>query len=98
MLYHDKTNQEIAKTIGQRLEQIRLHQNRTQRELAHELGITPVSYRNLIAGKGKVENLISLLRVLGCLNLLEKLMESDAQTLKVATNQKQGVRQRASGD
>lgn len=64
----------VARELGQRLEQIRLEQNLSQQQLADEIGITAVSYRNLIDGRGKVSNLIALMRALGKVAQLELLL------------------------
>lgn len=64
----------VAREIGERLEQLRLEKNLTQQQLADEIGITAVSYRNLIDGKGKFKNLIALMRALGKVEQFELLL------------------------
>jgi len=97
MMFNSMTNKAIALEIGTRIEQIRLEQNRTQKELADEIGLTPVSYRNLVAGKGKFENLIALLRALGRVDLLESFIP-DSEFSPMERLRLQGrKRQRASG-
>ena len=64
----------IAQEIGQRIEQMRLEKNLTQQQLSDEIGLTRVSYRNLVNGKGKFENLIALLRALGRIDLVENFV------------------------
>ncbi|VAW56243.1 hypothetical protein MNBD_GAMMA07-180 [hydrothermal vent metagenome] len=68
------TSQAIAKELGQRIEQLRLEQNRTQQQIADEVGLSRVSYRNLVKGQAKFENIISVLRVLGKLDLVEQFI------------------------
>jgi len=69
MKFESMSDRAIAQEIGRRLEQLRLEQNRTQQQLADEIGLTSVSYRKLVDGKGKIENLIALLRALGHIDL-----------------------------
>lgn len=68
------SNQAIAAEIGRRIEQLRLEQNITQQQLAEDIGISRVSYRNLINGGGKFENIIAVLRTLGRIDLLEQFV------------------------
>ena len=91
------TNASIAAEIGQRIEQMRLEQNLTQQQVADEIGLSRVSYRKLVGGMGKFENIIAVLRVLGRLDLIEPLVAetifSPIEQLKLKGRQ----RQRASG-
>ena len=68
------TNKAIAKELGRRIEQLRLEQNISQQQLADEIGLSRVSYRNLVKGSGKFENIIAVLRVLDKLDSLENLI------------------------
>jgi len=74
MDFYSMTSQAIAKELGQRIEQLRLEQNRTQQQIADEVGLSRVSYRNLVKGQAKFENIISVLRVLGKLDLVEQFI------------------------
>ena len=65
MSFQLMSNQSIAKEIGRRIEQMRLEQNLTQGQVADEIGLSRLSYRRLVNGSGKFENIIALLRVLG---------------------------------
>ena len=71
MNYQAMTNSAIAAELGNRLERLRLERNMTQMALADEIGITAKSYRQLIAGGGKLENMIAALRALNCLSQLD---------------------------
>src|SRR5690554_1966860 len=71
MTFETMSNKAVAAEIGRRVEQLRLERNLTQEQVAHEVGITRGSYRNLVNGGGKVENLVAVLRVLGRLDLVE---------------------------
>ena len=92
------SNQSISAEIGRRIEQLRLEQNLTQQQVADEIGLSRVSYRNLVGGGGKFENIIAVLRVLGKLDLIEQFVPettfSPMEQLKLKGKQ----RQRASGD
>ncbi len=92
------TNQAIAAEIGRRIEQMRLEQNLTQQQVADEIGLSRVSYRNLVSGAGKFENIIAALRALGRLELVEQFVPeavfSPMEKLKLKGKQ----RQRATGE
>jgi len=97
MIVESMTNQSISAEIGRRIEQLRLEQNLTQQQLADEIGLSRVSYRNLVNGGGKFENIIAVLRVLDKLELVESFIPettfSPMEQLKLKGKQ----RQRASG-
>lgn len=97
MNFDSMTDKAIAAEIGQRIEQMRLAKNQTQQQLADEIGLSRVSYRKLVNGAGKFENIIALLRVLGRMDLLEQFVPeapiSPMQQLKLKGKQ----RKRASG-
>jgi len=86
----------ISAELGRRLEQLRLEQNITQQALAEEIGITPKSYRQLIAGGGKLENFIAALRALNALHYVENLIPetpySPIEQLKLRGKQRQRAR------
>lgn len=86
----------IALELGHRLERLRLEQNLTQQTLADEIGITPKSYRQLIAGGGKLENFIAALRTLNALDQLEHFIPdtpySPIEQLKLRGKQRQRAR------
>jgi transcriptional regulator with XRE-family HTH domain len=74
MNYHAMTNTVIAAELGNRLERLRLERNIPQQVLADEIGITPKSYRQMIASGGKLENIIAALRALDCLQQLDNFL------------------------
>jgi len=106
------TNQAIAQVLGQRIEQIRLEQNRTQQQIADEVGLSRISYRNLVKGQAKFENIISVLRVLGKLDLVEqfipevgfspieqlKLQGKKRQRAKPNSSPKNSIKQKSNDD
>lgn len=74
MNFYSMTSSAIAQEIGQRIEQLRLEQNLTQQQIADDVGISRVSYRNLVKGQAKFENIISALRTLGKIDLVEQFI------------------------
>jgi putative transcriptional regulator len=74
MDFYSMTSKAIAQELGKRIEQIRLEQNMTQQQLADEIGLSRVSYRKLTMGQAKFENIISVLRILGKLDLVERFI------------------------
>ena len=97
MTFESMTEQAIAAEIGRRIEQMRLEKNLTQQQIADEVGLSRVSYRKLVAGSGKFENFIAVLRVLGRLDLVEQFVPevtfSPMEQLKLKGRQ----RKRATG-
>jgi len=96
MNYQAMSNTAIAAELGNRLEHLRLERNMTQIALADEIGITAKSYRQLIAGGGKLENMIAALRALNCLNQLDNFLPepppSPLEQLKLRGKQRQRAR------
>ena len=92
MIFNKLTNKAIAAEIGQRIEQLRLEKNITQQQLADEIGLSRVSYRNLIKGSAKFENMIAVLRALDQLESLQNLIPeagfSPMQQLKLKGKQR----------
>lgn len=97
MTINAMTDKSIAAEIGRRIEQMRLEQNLTQQQVADEIGLSRVSYRKLVTGAGKFENVIAVLRALGRLDLVEQFVPemvfSPMEQLKLKGKQ----RLRASG-
>lgn len=96
MNYQAMTNTAIAAELGNRLEDLRLMRNMTQQALADEIGITAKSYRQLVAGGGKLENLIAALRALNALEQLDNFLPAPApsplEQLKLRGKQRQRAR------
>ena len=90
------TDNAIAKEIGQRIEQLRLEANISQETIASELGITPKTYRNLKEGKAKFEIVIGVLRVLNCLELVDRFIPDTPFSPMELMKLKGKKRQRAS--
>jgi len=97
MDFHKMSDEAVAAEIGRRIEQLRLEKNLTQQQVADEVGLSRVSYRNLVNGGGKFENIIAVLRVLGKIDLLEQFIP-DTPFSPMAQLKMQGKRrQRAAG-
>lgn len=96
MQYKAMTNSGISAELGERLERLRLEQNMTQKMLADEIGITTKSYRQLVAGSGKLENMIAALRALNALEQLDNFLPakppSPLEQLKLRGKQRQRAR------
>lgn len=96
MKYETMTNKAIAAELGNRLEHLRLERNLTQQMLANEIGITTKSYRQLVAGGGKLENMIAALRALNALEQLDNFLPaappSPLEQLKLRGKQRQRAR------
>lgn len=92
------SNTAIAAELGNRLERLRLQHNLTQQALAAEIGITPKSYRQLVTGGGKLENMIAALRALNALEQLDNFLPepppSPLVQLKLQGKQRQRARQK----
>ena len=71
MNFDSMTDSAIAAEIGSRIEQMRLEKNLTQQQLADEIGLSRLSYRKLVNGFGKFQNVIAVLRVFGRLDLVQ---------------------------
>jgi transcriptional regulator with XRE-family HTH domain len=96
MNFYTMTNASVAAELGNRLEALRLEQNMTQQALADEIGITAKSYRQLVAGGGKLENMVAALRALNALEQLENFLPatppSPLEQLKLRGKQRQRAR------
>lgn len=97
MNYYLMTNAAVAAELGRRLEQRRLERNIPQQQMADEIGITPKSYRQLVAGSGKLENMIAALRALDCLDQLDNFLPppqpSPLMQLKLKGKERKRARQ-----
>ena len=76
MDYRLSNNESILKDFGERLKQVRINANLTQKELAERSGLTKQSISNLERGAQNISfnGLIELLRVLGLVENLQLLL------------------------
>lgn len=93
------TDHGIAELLGQRLDQFRKDgQIISQKDMAHELGISESTLRLALKGKGKFSVMIGIMRVLGILDQLENLVPdrpaSPLKLLQQGENRPQRVRSR----
>ncbi|MCE3253339.1 MAG: family transcriptional regulator [Cellvibrio sp.] len=95
MKFYTMTNAAVAAELGKRLEALRLARNVTQQALATEIGITAKSYRQLVAGGGKVENMIAALRALNALEQLDNFLPAAPPSPLEQLKQRGKQRQRA---
>lgn len=86
----------LAAEVGERIEQLRLESNITQKAIADQLGITPKTYRSVIKGHGKFETLIGILRTLNKLELVDAFIPETPPSPLVLMELKGRMRQRAS--
>ena len=100
MPFKDKysmTDRAIAREVGQRIDQIRLEKNISQKDIAENVGITIKTYRNLIDGGGKFETVISVLRMLGHLELVDSFIPEATFSPLELMKMRGKKRKRASG-
>jgi transcriptional regulator with XRE-family HTH domain len=95
MNYLSMTDNGIAAELGNRLEALRLQQNISQQEIAEEIGITAKSYRQLVGGGGKLENMIAAMRALDCLDQLDSFLPEPVASPIAQWKQKGKERKRA---
>jgi transcriptional regulator with XRE-family HTH domain len=69
------TDSAVLQELGERLARTRLERNLTQAQLAHEAGLAPLTVLRLERGEGvKLTSLVRVLRVLGMLEALDRLI------------------------
>lgn len=88
---------QISEQLGERLKQARLNRNITQEHIARQIGVSRRTVINAEKGQVTLENLVSILQVLGLASQLDSFLPaqplSPVQLMKL-----QGTRrQRASG-
>lgn len=89
------TDEAIVQELGNRLKQARLEQNVTQQQMADEIGISRARYVRLEDGNGKIEVLVSALRVLNKLAALEAFLPEEPISPVEALGFKGSLRKRA---
>jgi transcriptional regulator with XRE-family HTH domain len=94
------TDSAIAELLGQRLRALRLHKNRTQGKLAERTALSVGTIQALESGRGKIENLIAVLRDLNALDGLDAFLPEPRESplaLAKASLKTKRARARASG-
>ncbi len=91
------TDEQMLLEIGQRLAQLRLAQNWTQAELAHQAGVSKHTVERLEAGESlQLTNFIRLCRALGLLAGFEALIPAPKPSPIAQLKLRSKARQRAS--
>lgn len=97
MDYYSMTDKGIGAEIGNRIRSLRLRKNLTQQALADQAALSVNAIKALESGKGKLLNLIAVLRELDALFALDNFIpESSISPLQLARQQGK-KRRRASG-
>ncbi len=95
--YRALSDREIARRVGGRLRALRLRRNRSQEDLAKSAAISVGTVKALEAGRGKLGNLISLLRELDALDRLDDFLPEPPPSPLELVRRQGRVRRRASG-
>ena len=74
MDYESQSDKALQAELGNRLKAWRLRKNRTQKALAKATGLSVNAIKALEVGKGKLANLIAVLRELGALAQLDNFI------------------------
>ncbi len=104
MDYYALTDTELAELIGQRLRALRLRKNRTQGQLAERTTLSVGTIQALESGRGKIENLLAVLRELNALDGIDAFLPEPQQSplamakAKRATRTRKRASKRASKD
>ncbi|WP_193161273.1 helix-turn-helix domain-containing protein [Microbulbifer hainanensis] len=97
MSFHGKSDQQILRTLGERLRGHRLRRDITQEQLAQRAGLSVSTIKGLESGRGRLDSLVAVLRELQQLDGLEAFLpEPGISPLQLAERQGK-PRQRASG-
>lgn len=92
------TDEAVLDELGARLERTRLERNLTQRELAAEAGVERKAVQRIEAGESvKLVSLIRVLRALGLLDALERLVPEPVASPMEQLSMHGHSRRRASG-
>ncbi|WP_421863165.1 hypothetical protein [Motiliproteus sp.] len=98
--WYAMTDQAIAERLGQQLDQYRKDgQIISQKDMAHELGISESTLRLALKGRGKFSVMIGIMRTLGILDQLDNLVPdrpaSPLKMLEQGAHRPQRVRSKA---
>lgn len=91
------TDKAIARELGERLRSLRLQRNITQQALAEATALSLNTIKALESGRGKLATLIAVLRELGALEQLDRLIPGDTISPLQLARLRGRERQRASG-
>lgn len=97
MDYYALTDSDIAEQLGKRLRALRLRKNRTQGQLADRTALSVGTIQALESGRGKIENLVAVLRELSALEGIDAFLPEPQQSpLAMAKSNRPHRRVRAS--
>ena len=91
------TDPQIAKEIGGRIRSLRLRRNKTQQQISDATALSLNVIKSLEGGKAKLTSLIAVLRELGGLDELDRLLPVITISPLQLARRKGKQRQRASG-
>jgi len=74
MDFYSLSDKAIARELGDRLRALRLQRNITQKELAEATTVSLNTIKAMEGGRGKLANLIAVLRELGALEQLDSFI------------------------
>jgi transcriptional regulator with XRE-family HTH domain len=94
MDYYALTDTELTELIGQRLRALRLRKNRTQGQLAERTTLSVGTIQALESGRGKIENLLAVLRELNALDGIEAFLPESQQSPLAMARAKRASRTR----
>lgn len=95
--FYSMTDKGIATELGNRLKSFRLRRNLTQLQLSEATALSLNTIKSLETGKGKLLNIISVLRELGTLEALDSFIPQPTISPLQLAKQKGKKRQRATG-
>ncbi|GAB2897876.1 helix-turn-helix domain-containing protein [Microbulbifer echini] len=97
MSFHGQSDKQILETLGSRLREYRLRINLTQEDMAERAGLSTSTIKGLEAGRGRLDSLVAVLRVLRQLEALDAFLPAPVVSpMQLATHGKQRKRARAS--
>ena len=91
------SDESLCEELFNRIERIRLSKNISQKSIANEVGITPVTYRNLKTGNAKLVTFVAVLRCLEKLEQLDQFLPDEPVSPIQLAKQQGKQRQRARG-
>jgi transcriptional regulator with XRE-family HTH domain len=97
MDYYALSDGRVSQLLGERLRALRLRKNRTQEELAATTALSLSTIKALETGKGKLANLIAVLRELDALDSLDAFIPAPGISPMELAKRQGRERRRATG-
>ena len=98
MDFYSLSDKGIEAELGRRLKSLRLRKNITQKALAEATTLSLNTIKSLETGRGKLANLIAVLRELGALDHLDQFIPLPSISPIQLAKRRGKERQRASGE